>query len=577
MNFDAKSLQYAFLSGAKRIEEKKEYINELNVFPVPDGDTGTNMTLTITAAAKEVANIAEPTFASVTKAMSTGSLRGARGKSGVILSQLIRGFCKELESKTEITNEDIANAFNRAIATAYKAVMKPKEGTILTVAKGMADKATELAKSKKEFLEYIDAVLVYGREVLDKTPDMLPVLKEAGVVDSGGEGLMTILEGAYDALSGKVSYDFSNGYDASGSESKTAPDASGLKMTNSVGIDRKEIDTSHIKFGYCTEFIIMLEKEYNMKIEEEFKSYLESIGDSLVVVSDDEIVKVHVHTNHPGLAFERGLTYGSLTSMKVDNMREEHREKVIMEAEQMAATQAAERKAVKETKEEPVVEKRKEYGFIAVSVGEGMNDIFKDLGVDYLIEGGQTMNPSTEDMLNAIEKVNANTIYILPNNKNIILAANQAQTLTEDKEIIVVPSKTAPQGVASLIAFDPNKSGEDNLAAMTDEMGNVKTGQVTYAVRDTSIDGKEINAGDIMGIDDTGIKAVSKDLDTTTKELLAEMIDEDSELISIYYGADVSEEDAQAFADYVEETYEDCDVEFNYGGQPIYYYILSVE
>jgi len=577
MNFDAKSLQYAFLSGAKRIEEKKEYINELNVFPVPDGDTGTNMTLTITAAAKEVANIAEPTFASVTKAMSTGSLRGARGNSGVILSQLIRGFCKELESKTEITNEDIANAFNRAIATAYKAVMKPKEGTILTVAKGMADKATELAKSKKEFLEYIDAVLVYGREVLDKTPDMLPVLKEAGVVDSGGEGLMTILEGAYDALSGKVSYDFSNGYDASGSESKTAPDASGLKMTNSVGIDRKEIDTSHIKFGYCTEFIIMLEKEYNMKIEEEFKSYLESIGDSLVVVSDDEIVKVHVHTNHPGLAFERGLTYGSLTSMKVDNMREEHREKVIMEAEQMAATQAAERKAVKETKEEPVVEKRKEYGFIAVSVGEGMNDIFKDLGVDYLIEGGQTMNPSTEDMLNAIEKVNANTIYILPNNKNIILAANQAQTLTEDKEIIVVPSKTAPQGVASLIAFDPNKSGEDNLAAMTDEMGNVKTGQVTYAVRDTSIDGKEINAGDIMGIDDTGIKAVSKDLDTTTKELLAEMIDEDSELISIYYGADVSEEDAQAFADYVEETYEDCDVEFNYGGQPIYYYILSVE
>ncbi|MBQ9984426.1 MAG: DAK2 domain-containing protein [Lachnospiraceae bacterium] len=577
MEFDAKSLQYAFLSGAKKIEEKKEYINELNVFPVPDGDTGTNMTLTITAAAKEVATITEPTFVNVTKAMSTGSLRGARGNSGVILSQLIRGFCKELEGKTEVTNEDIANAFNRAVATAYKAVMKPKEGTILTVAKGMADKATELGKSKKEFLEYIEAVLIYGREVLDKTPDMLPVLKEAGVVDSGGEGLMTILEGAFEALSGKVTYDFSNGYDASGSESKTAPDASGLKTTNAAGIDRKEIDTSHIKYGYCTEFIIMLEKEYNMKIEEEFKSYLESIGDSLVVVSDDEIVKVHVHTNHPGLAFERGLTYGSLTSMKVDNMREEHREKVIMEAEAMAATQAAERKAAKETKEEPTEEKRKEYGFIAVSVGEGMNDIFKDLGVDYLIEGGQTMNPSTEDMLNAIDKVNANTIYILPNNKNIILAANQAQDLTEDKEIIVVPSKTAPQGVASLIAFDPNKKGEENLANMTAEMGNVKTGQVTYAVRDTSIDGKEINAGDIMGIDDVGIKAVSKDLDTTTKELLAAMTDEDSELISIYYGADVKEEDAQEFADYVEETYPDCDVEFNYGGQPIYYYILSVE
>ncbi len=577
MNFDAKSLQYAFLSGAKAIEEKKEYINELNVFPVPDGDTGTNMTLTITAAAKEVATIKEPTFANVTKAMSTGSLRGARGNSGVILSQLIRGFCKELENKTDVTNEDIANAFNRAVATAYKAVMKPKEGTILTVAKGMSDKASELAKSKKEFLEYIEIVLQYGREVLDQTPEMLPVLKEAGVVDSGGEGLMTILEGAFASLSGKVSYDFSNGYDASASENKTAPDASGLKTSNSVGIDRKEIDTSHIKYGYCTEFIIMLENEYNMKIEEEFKSYLESIGDSLVVVSDDEIVKVHVHTNHPGLAFERGLTYGSLTSMKVDNMREEHREKVIMEAEAMAATQAAQRSASKDVKEAPIEEKRKEYGFIAVSVGEGMNDIFKDLGVDYLIEGGQTMNPSTEDMLTAIDKVNANTIYILPNNKNIVLAANQARDLTEDKEIIVVPSKTAPQGVAALIAFDPNKNGEENLANMTEEMGNVKTGQVTYAVRDTSIDGKEISAGDIMGIDDTGIKAVSKDLDTTTKELLSQMVDEDAELISIYYGADVKEEDAQELADYVEETYPDCDVEFNYGGQPIYYYILSVE
>ena len=577
MNFDAKSLQYAFLSGAKAIEEKKEYINELNVFPVPDGDTGTNMTLTITAAAKEVATIKEPTFANVTKAMSTGSLRGARGNSGVILSQLIRGFCKELENKTDVTNEDVANAFNRAVATAYKAVMKPKEGTILTVAKGMSDKASELAKSKKDFLEYIEIVLQYGREVLDQTPEMLPVLKEAGVVDSGGEGLMTILEGALASLSGKVSYDFSNGYDASASENKTAPDSSGLKTSNSVGIDRKEIDTSHIKYGYCTEFIIMLENEYNMKIEEEFKSYLESIGDSLVVVSDDEIVKVHVHTNHPGLAFERGLTYGSLTSMKVDNMREEHREKVIMEAEAMAATQAAQRSASKDVKEAPIEEKRKEYGFIAVSVGEGMNDIFKDLGVDYLIEGGQTMNPSTEDMLTAIDKVNANTIYILPNNKNIVLAANQARDLTEDKEIIVVPSKTAPQGVAALIAFDPNKNGEENLANMTEEMGNVKTGQVTYAVRDTSIDGKEISAGDIMGIDDTGIKAVSKDLDTTTKELLSQMVDEDAELISIYYGADVKEEDAQELADYVEETYPDCDVEFNYGGQPIYYYILSVE
>lgn len=577
ISVNAKSLQYGFLAGAKRIEEKKDYINELNVFPVPDGDTGTNMTLTITAAAREVANIKEPTFSNVTKAMSTGSLRGARGNSGVILSQLIRGLCKELEGKEEVTIEDIAKAFNRAVATAYKAVMKPKEGTILTVAKGLADKASELSTTDKNLLDFASEVLEYGREVLNQTPEMLPVLKEAGVVDSGGEGLMTILEGAYDALTGKVAYDFSNGFDDGASDSKSAPDASGLKLTNSVGIDRKEIDTSHIRYGYCTEFIIMLEKEYNKEIEKEFKSYLESIGDSLVVVSDDEIVKVHVHTNHPGLAFERGLTYGSLTSMKVDNMREEHREKVIMEAEKMAALQAEEKENERKeaVKEEPA--QRKEYGFISVSVGEGMNDIFRDLGVDYLIEGGQTMNPSTEDMLNAIEQVNADTIYILPNNKNIILAANQAQSLTEDKEIIVVPSKTAPQGVAALVGFDASKSGEENLASMTEEMSGVKTGQVTYAVRDTNIDGKSINAGDIMGIDDQGIKAVSTDLAAATKDLLKEMVDEDSELISIYYGADVKEEDAQEFADYVEATYEDCDVEFNYGGQPIYYYILSVE
>lgn len=577
ISVNAKSLQYGFLAGAKRIEEKKDYINELNVFPVPDGDTGTNMTLTITSAAKEVAAITEPTFANVTKAMSTGSLRGARGNSGVILSQLIRGFCKELGGKEDVVIEDIAAAFNRAVATAYKAVMKPKEGTILTVAKGLADKATELSKKDKSLLEFAQEVLEHGRSVLDQTPEMLPVLKEAGVVDSGGEGLMTILEGAFDALTGRVTYDFSDGFAPDSTQGKTAPDSSGLRRTNTAGIDRKDIDTSHITFGYCTEFIIMLEKEYNSQIEEEFKSYLESIGDSLVVVSDDEIVKVHVHTNHPGLAFERGLTYGSLTSMKVDNMREEHREKVIMEAEKLAAEQARERKERTEEKKEVVSDRRKEYGFIAVSVGEGMNDIFRDLGVDYLIEGGQTMNPSTEDMLNAIDKVNANTIYILPNNKNIILAANQAQSLTEDKEIVVIPSKTAPQGVTALISFDAAKSGTENRNTMIEEMGRVRTGQVTYAVRDTSIDGKTINAGDIMGIDDNGIQAVSTDLLTATKELLSGMVDEDSELISIYYGADVEETDAKEFAEYVEDMYSDCDVEFHYGGQPIYYYILSVE
>ena len=599
VGLDAKGLQYAFLAGAKSIEEKKEYINELNVFPVPDGDTGTNMTLTITSAAKEVAAITEPTFANVTKAMSTGSLRGARGNSGVILSQLIRGLCKGLEGQEEITTEIVAAAFERAVATAYKAVMKPKEGTILTVAKGLSDKATELAKAKKTPLEFATEVLEYGREVLDKTPDMLPVLKEAGVVDSGGEGLMTILEGAFAALTGKVSYDFSNGYDGEmihrERSDRPAPDASGLRLTNSLGIDRKTIDTSHIKFGYCTEFVIILEKDFPKKTEEKFKEFLLSIGDSLVVVSDDTICKVHVHTNHPGQAFEKAMEYGSLTSMKVDNMREEHREKVITEAEKAAAGKAVAGKSFEnvqiaghsvswmneskpsEKNDDSEAAKQKEYGFIAVSVGQGMNDIFKDLGVDHLIEGGQTMNPSTEDMLNAIEKVNAKTIYILPNNKNIILAANQARDLTEDKEIVVVPSKTAPQGVAALIAFDASASSEDNLSKMISDMGNVKTGQVTYAVRDTSIDGKSINAGDIMGIDDDGIQSVSVDLSEATKELLSHMVDDDSELISIYYGAEVKEEDAKEFEQYVEETYEDCDVEFNYGGQPIYYYILSVE
>lgn len=598
-SLDANMLKKAFLAGAYSIENKKEYINQLNVFPVPDGDTGTNMTLTITSAAKEVAAITEPTFANVTKAMSTGSLRGARGNSGVILSQLIRGLCKGLEDKNEITTEIVAAAFERAVATAYKAVMKPKEGTILTVAKGLSDKATELAKAKKDPLEFATGVLEYGREVLNKTPDMLPVLKEAGVVDSGGEGLMTILEGAFAALTGKVSYDFSNGYEGemvhATRSNGPAPDASGLRLTNSLGIDRKTIDTSHIKYGYCTEFVIILEKDFPKETEERFKEFLLSIGDSLVVVSDDTICKVHVHTNHPGQAFEKAMEYGSLTSMKIDNMREEHREKVITEAEKVAAGKAVagksfenvqiaghnvswmndDKKASTEEDKEPA--KQKEYGFIAVSVGQGMNDIFKDLGVDHLIEGGQTMNPSTEDMLNAIDKVNAKTVYILPNNKNIILAANQAKDLTEDKEIVVVPSKTAPQGVAALIAFDAQASSEDNLANMISDMGNVKTGQVTYAVRDTSIDGKTINAGDIMGIDDNGIVSVSTDLFESTKELLDHMVDEDSELISIYYGAEVKEEDAKEFENYVTENYEDCDVEFNYGGQPIYYYILSVE
>ena len=571
VNVDAKSLQYGFLAGAKRIEEKKEYINELNVFPVPDGDTGTNMTLTITSAAKEVANITDPTFANVTKAMSTGSLRGARGNSGVILSQLIRGFCKELENKQDVTMEDIANAFNRAVATAYKAVMKPKEGTILTVAKGLADKASELSTTKKSLLEFATDVLAYGREVLNQTPEMLPVLKEAGVVDSGGEGLMTILEGAFDALTGKASYDFSNGYAAGAAEGKPAPDASGLRTSNSVGIDRKEIDTSHIKYGYCTEFIIMLEKEYNAETEAKFKEFLTSIGDSLVVVSDDEIVKVHVHTNHPGLAFEKGLEFGSLTSMKVDNMREEHKEKVIHEQDRK---KAAEQEAVEEAKKE---EPKKPFGFVAVSVGEGLNDIFRDLGVDHIIEGGQTMNPSTEDVLDAISKVNAETVFVFPNNKNIILAANQAAEIEEEKNVIVIPTKTIPQGISALISFDETATAEANQAGMEDAITAVKSGQVTYAVRDTSIDGKEIKTGDYMGIDDAGIQAVGQDITEVVKDLIGAMADEDSELLSIYYGSDVEEEKANALVEAVQAAYPDFEVETHAGGQPIYYYILSLE
>ena len=545
---NAKTLQKAFLKGASNIEFHKEYINELNVFPVPDGDTGTNMSLTIMAAAKEVGSIENPTIQTVAKAMSTGSLRGARGNSGVILSQLFRGFCKEISGQEELTVKNIADGFHKAVETAYKAVMKPKEGTILTVARGMAEKASEMAARTDDMIEFGEAILVHGKEVLERTPDMLPVLKEAGVVDSGGQGLITILEGAFSIISGTESE----------IELPIMPSTSKVAQT-------KDIDTSHIQFGYCTEFIIVLEKAYNKKTETEFKSYLGSIGDSLVVVSDEDIVKVHVHTNHPGLAFEKALLYGSLTSMKVDNMREEHQEKVIKEAEKQMNN------ATEEVKE------KLPYGFITVSIGEGLGKIFKELGVSHIIEGGQTMNPSTEDILNAIEQVNAEVIYILPNNKNIILAANQAQSLVEDKEIIVLPSKTIPQGIAALLSFSPVKNAKENLSTITEDMKLIKTGQVTYAVRDTNIDGKEIKIGDIMGLDDSTIQAVSDDVFVTTKDLLDALIDEDAELISVYYGTEISENDASVLLEYIEEKYEDLDVEMHYGGQPIYYYIISVE
>ncbi|MDE6253905.1 MAG: DAK2 domain-containing protein [Lachnospiraceae bacterium] len=541
-----------FLAGAKNLEAKKEWINELNVFPVPDGDTGTNMTLTIMSAAKEVGAIEKPTMENLSKAISSGSLRGARGNSGVIMSQLFRGFTKEIKQFDTIDAVIFANACDRAVETAYKAVMKPKEGTILTVAKGMAEKAREMVMNTDDLEVIFPEVLKEGDYVLGKTPDMLPVLKQAGVVDSGGQGLMQVLKGAYDAFLGKE-LDLSI-------EGTTGP---------AVSFKAESSDSADIKFGYCTEFIIMLENEFTEDKEYEFKDYLQGIGDCVVVVSDDDIVKVHVHTNDPGLAIQKALTYGALSKMKIDNMREEHNEKLIKDAEKATKTSIE-----NEVKEE---QSRKDTGFIAVSIGEGLDEIFKGLGVDYLITGGQTMNPSTEDMLNAIDHVNADNIYILPNNKNIILAAEQAKSLTEDKNIIVLPTKTIPQGITAIINFVPNKSVEENVSAMTEEIGRVKTGQVTYAVRDTSIDGKEIHENDIMGIGDSGILSVGTDIDMTTLDMVSQMIDEDSEILSIYYGNEVSEDKAGELASKIEELYPDIDIEVNMGGQPIYYYVISVE
>lgn len=566
---NADMLAKMFLAGAQSIEAKKEMINELNVFPVPDGDTGTNMSLTIMSAAKEVTALENPGMKELSKAISSGSLRGARGNSGVILSQLLRGFTKSIREESVIGTEALAAACQRARDTAYKAVMKPKEGTILTVASGIAEKAAEMALETDELEVFLPAVIDYAAEVLMKTPEMLPVLKEAGVVDSGGQGLLEIIRGAYDAFLGKeVDY------------SVIAP----AKSVSAAKAEPQE--TADIKFGYCTEFIILTEREFTERDEQDFKSYLASIGDSIVCVADDDVVKIHVHTNDPGLAIQRALTYGQLSRMKIDNMREEHQEKLIRDAEKLAMEQAAAsqenagQKSVNAAEEKESGQKEspaKPMGFIAVSIGEGMNEIFKELGADYIIEGGQTMNPSTEDMLNAIDQVNAESIFILPNNKNIVLAANQAKELVEDKNIIVIPTKTVPQGITALISFIPDEDASVNEAAMLEEIQNVKSGQVTYAVRDTHIDDKEIHEGDIMGIGDTGILAVGRDVEETTKEMLACLVDEDSELISLYYGEEVTEETAESLAKEIEELYPDADVDMHSGGQPIYYYVLAVE
>ncbi len=548
-SIDAKSFQKAFIAGAKAIEARKEYINELNVFPVPDGDTGTNMTMTILAAAREVAAIENPTFATLAKAISSGSLRGARGNSGVILSQIFRGFTKGIAGVDEIDGATLLAATIRASNTAYKAVMKPKEGTILTVIRAAAERAEELLGEEEDVITICETLIDVMQDALAHTPDLLPVLKQAGVVDSGGEGLLTVVKGSFDSLMGKEVDLTISGVTKRAASSPAGSDA---------GAD--------IKFGYCTEFIVMLEKEYTARTESEFKAYLESLGDCVVVVSDEDIVKVHVHTNDPGLAIQKGLSYGSLTSMKIDNMREEHQEKVIKDAEKQA-------KEAEKTPQMP----HKDVGFLSVSVGDGLSDIFKDLGVDALIEGGQTMNPSTEDVLEAVEKVNADVIYILPNNSNIILAAEQAAKLTEDKKVVVIPSKSIPQGIAAMIGYVAGQPVEQNTENMIQEMSAVKSGQVTYAVRDTNMDGKDIKQGDYMGLDEKTIVSVGEDLEEVTLEMLASMVDEDSEFISIYYGEDVTAEQAETFAARVEETFENAEVEMNYGGQPVYAYFVSVE
>ena len=561
---DSALVQKMFLAGAKNLESKKEWINDLNVFPVPDGDTGTNTTLTIMSAAKEVSAIANPNMENLSKAISSGSLRGARGNSGVILSQLLRGFTKEMKGVSEITVETLALATSRATETAYKAVMKPKEGTILTVAKGISDKAAEIASQIDDIEEAMRIIIEHAEYVLSKTPDMLPVLKEAGVVDSGGQGLVVVLKGMYDALTGKVT-------DFSITENKPAKEETAPGAGKGAAVENVDI-----KFGYCTEFIIMLEKEFDEKTEADFKAFLTSIGDSIVCVALGDIVKVHVHTNHPGQAFEKALEYGQLTKMKVDNMREEHNQKVVVQSELQAAAakQAMEKNSEAEQKKD---EPAKDFGFITIAPGSGIAEIFKGLGVDEVIEGGQTMNPSTEDILNAADKINAKTIYVLPNNSNIILAANQATSIVEDKELIVIPTKTVPQGITAMINFETTRNAKDNGDAMTESLSTVKSGQLTYAVRDTSIDGKEIKKDNYLGLGDKGLAAVGTDMDETLLEMIDSMMSDEAELISVYYGVDVEEAAAEAVVSKIEEKFPDVDVELQFGGQPVYYYIVSVE
>ncbi|MCR5789233.1 MAG: DAK2 domain-containing protein [Lachnospiraceae bacterium] len=558
---DAGTLSRMFLAGAKALEAQKAIINELNVFPVPDGDTGTNMTLTIMSAAKEVAALEDLRMDTLAKAMSSGSLRGARGNSGVILSQLIRGFTKVVKNVETLDKAVISNAMQKATESAYKAVMKPKEGTILTVAKGAAEKAAELSQTDLDLVSFMDEIISHAEYVLSQTPELLPVLKQAGVVDSGGQGLVELFKGARDALTGK-------------------------EMDLTLGGENAPEETREdepVRYTYAVSFTDVITEVFNAKNEEDFKTYLNSLGDSLQYTVDGNLVKVSLQTNDPGLALQKGLKYGQLTDITITNqkpLKEAQTSETEKEAEpekEPAPEESKPEVTIREEIKETFTEPPKDMGFIAVSAGDGLEAIFKGLGVDYVISGGQTMNPSTEDMLYAIDRVNAKNIFILPNNKNIIMAANQASYMAEDKHIIVIPTKTVPQGITALINFSMEASVEDNEACMNAEIEHVKTGQVTYAVRDTIINDLEIKQGNIMGIGDHDILAVGAVVEDTALEMLDKMMDEDAELISIYYGNEVDEETADEFAKDIGEKYPDCDMELHSGGQPIYYYIISVE
>lgn len=536
---EGKMLRDMFVSGANNLQNHKELVDKLNVFPVPDGDTGTNMSLTISYAMKELAKVENDSITEIGKSLSKGSLMGARGNSGVILSQIIRGFSKSIEGKEQISTEDLAKAFKNGSDTAYKAVIKPIEGTILTVVRESGEYAIKAAKKEKDLLKFLEMVIDEANKSLERTPELLKNLKEAGVVDSGGKGLVLIYEGMYEALKGKPI------------KAKDLND-SNVSEVKQAGTS---INTEDIKFCYCTEFIL----ESNSISDTEIRDIMLKYGDSLAVVGDEGIIKVHVHTNDPGLVLQDALKHGQLVTIKIENMKLQHENILVGDTDEIA-------QSVEE----------KEYGFIATSMGEGLAKIFKDFGVDYIIEGGQTMNPSTEDFMKAIDSINAKNIFIFPNNSNIIMAANQAKELS-DKNIIVIPTKNTPQGFTALVNFNADASVEENEQALMESLTMVKSGQVTFAVRDTVMNDVEVKEGNIIGIAEGKLMDAGDSVDEITTSLVEKLVDEDSAIITLFYGEDVTEEDANNLRDELEEKFEDLDIELYYGGQPLYYYLISVE